>query len=213
MKKLNILKQIFIISLIAFQMPALRTENNNLFGQNKTVVAVIDAGTANSIAYAPKVEIVDFVYERDWKTFVELNMDAKPWLWEPGKMEIGMEKIRTDKSITIKVLQKSGKAIGFILYVYGKSVLWRENTKYGAIQEVVVSSEHRGKGYGKKLMNYAIDKLRKAGATKISLMVFEANKRARSLYEKLGFKFYLSHAHGSNNNYFYKLDLQETETF
>ena len=123
MKKLNILKQIFIISLIAFQMPALRTENNNLFGQNKTVVAVIDAGTANSIAYAAKVEIVDFVYERDWKTFVELNMDAKPWLWEPGKMEIGMEKIRTDKSITIKVLQKSGKAIGFILYVFGNRPL------------------------------------------------------------------------------------------
>lgn len=53
---------------------------------------------------------------------------------------------------------------------------------------VIVSSEIRGKGYGKAMLELAIDYTRKdLNATKITLGVFENNPNARHCYESVGF--------------------------
>jgi ribosomal protein S18 acetylase RimI-like enzyme len=46
-----------------------------------------------------------------------------------------------------------------------------------------------GKGYGRKLMNYAIKRLKDQSFRTITLWVFEENQRARAFYEKYGYSF------------------------
>ena len=53
---------------------------------------------------------------------------------------------------------------------------------------VIVSPEIRGKGYGRKMLELAIDYAKKEfGAKKITLGVFENNPKAQHCYESLGF--------------------------
>ena len=54
---------------------------------------------------------------------------------------------------------------------------------------IYLIEEFWGKGYGKKLLDFAVDELKSAGHKKICLWVFEENYRARRFYEKHGFSF------------------------
>ena len=54
---------------------------------------------------------------------------------------------------------------------------------------IYLLEEFRGKVYGTKLMDFAINELRRAGDNQVCLWVFEDNSRARRFYEKRGFAF------------------------
>lgn len=59
---------------------------------------------------------------------------------------------------------------------------------YMLLQNVVVSSEHRGKGFGKKVCAALLAKAREAGAHHSYLQVVQTNTVAVNLYKKLGFE-------------------------
>lgn len=59
--------------------------------------------------------------------------------------------------------------------------------KSGLIAQVAVVEEHQNKGYGRKLLSYAIEDLKLQGASGISLGSLKHNTRAHKLYESLGF--------------------------
>ena len=59
----------------------------------------------------------------------------------------------------------------------------------GEIWAIYLVEEFCGKGYGKKVFDFAINELRLLGHTQISLWVFEENNRARRFYEKHNFYF------------------------
>ena len=59
----------------------------------------------------------------------------------------------------------------------------------GAIEAIYLLQEHWDKGYGKKLMDFAIDKLREHGYSEICIWTLDENTRARKFYEKCGFSF------------------------
>ncbi len=52
-----------------------------------------------------------------------------------------------------------------------------------------VHPEHRRKGFGEKLLNFAITYIKKKGHKLVSLEVDVENKKAINLYKKLNFKF------------------------
>ncbi|WBW96290.1 GNAT family N-acetyltransferase [Oceanirhabdus sp. W0125-5] len=54
------------------------------------------------------------------------------------------------------------------------------------IDALAVDEKHRGKGYGKALVGYGVNKVLSRGCTKVPLWVVEGNK-AKYLYDKLGF--------------------------
>jgi len=54
---------------------------------------------------------------------------------------------------------------------------------------IYLIEEFWGKGYGKEILDFAINELKCAGHKKICLWVFEDNKRARRFYEKNGFNY------------------------
>ena len=57
----------------------------------------------------------------------------------------------------------------------------------GELYAVYLESSHQGKGYGKKMMAAAEDRLIKIGFTSITLWVLELNGNARRFYEKTGY--------------------------
>jgi len=82
------------------------------------------------------------------------------------------------------VMESQGQLVGhLILEPLGLSA-----TRHVSQLTVVVHPGHTGRGYGKALMEYAIDWARKsAGVEKIELRVRSTNYRAIGLYESLGF--------------------------
>lgn len=59
---------------------------------------------------------------------------------------------------------------------------------YGEIISIYLLPEYIGRGYGKQLLQAAIDGLKQMGFHDIFLWVLEENVRARKFYEKSGFK-------------------------
>jgi GNAT superfamily N-acetyltransferase len=58
------------------------------------------------------------------------------------------------------------------------------------IEDVVVDHAHRGFGYGKKMVEYAIGFIRDSGADTISLTSNPSRIAANQLYQQLDFELY-----------------------
>lgn len=59
---------------------------------------------------------------------------------------------------------------------------------YAGLYDIVVSAQHRRKGYGHDICESLISKAAKYGAKKAYLQVVNENTNAKELYKKLGFK-------------------------
>jgi ribosomal protein S18 acetylase RimI-like enzyme len=81
--------------------------------------------------------------------------------------------------------QSRGKTIGF--------VDWKLHLTYGEIINLSISDPHRNKGYGRWLLNYAIDSIIKHDLNCIVLNVEKTNINAINFYKKEGFEFIENH--------------------
>ena len=78
--------------------------------------------------------------------------------------------------------ENSGQAVGFFCY----SVNTADNI--GFLKFVVVDKIKRGKGYGKEMLNLALQyAFQITGAKAVQLNVFNENASAKQCYEKVGF--------------------------
>lgn len=58
----------------------------------------------------------------------------------------------------------------------------------GEIVSIYLLPEYIGKGWGKALLQRALEELRKEGYGDIFLWVLEENRNARGFYERMGFR-------------------------
>ena len=58
----------------------------------------------------------------------------------------------------------------------------------GYVDDVVVDAQHRGKGFGTKLLEAVIESARARGAGELALTSRPSREEANKLYQKLGFK-------------------------
>jgi RimJ/RimL family protein N-acetyltransferase len=80
------------------------------------------------------------------------------------------------------VTENSGQAIGFFCYSINTT------NNIGFLKMVIVDNAKRGKGYGKKLLNLALQyAFQITGANAVQLNVFNENTSAKRCYEKVGF--------------------------
>ena len=96
----------------------------------------------------------------------------------------------TSISFPLVVVRKPGdEVVGYIIF-------WhiREDVQ---VNNVAVHPDFRGKGIGEALMRHVIDKVRKSGATFMTLEVRASNAAAVTLYKKLGFEIL-----GTRKNYY-----------
>lgn len=87
---------------------------------------------------------------------------------------------RTDSAYV--ATENNGQAVGFFCY----SVNTADNI--GSLKFVIVDKTKRGKGYGKEMLNLALQyAFQITGAKAVQLNVFNENTLAKQCYEKIGF--------------------------
>lgn len=101
--------------------------------------------------------------ENDMKPYYILGSSEERELM---KKESHLYHLLFDEQKIIGVLKFSGNFIGLL----------------------AVDEAYRGRGYGKRLMNFAMNKISSDNHTSTKLGIIDTNKDARKLYESLGFK-------------------------
>ena len=99
--------------------------------------------------------------------------------------------ILSDHPQTFIVAELDGKVVGYIMcrIEYGLSHLRRFGlARKGHIISVATLDEHRAKGVGSRMVQHALEEMRKGGCKEAYLEVRTSNDGAVKLYEKLGFK-------------------------
>lgn len=84
--------------------------------------------------------------------------------------------------LKIKVYREQNQLVGFTAY-------YMKTPELGCLLFLAINPEFRGKekGYGEKLMRYALDQMKKMGATHVQLYVRIDNERAQKLYKRIGY--------------------------
>jgi len=77
-----------------------------------------------------------------------------------------------------------GRIVGRLIICKSRS---EDKPDAGEIIAIYLLKEFWDKGYGRKLMDYILDRLRVLGYREVILWALEENKRARRFYEKCGF--------------------------
>jgi len=104
-----------------------------------------------------------------------------------GPSEADFQAILDSENVHLFVLQDAGGTMTGTLSVG----IYRTPTGCKAwIEDVVVGHEFRGLGYGKLLVEHAIDFIRSSGADTISLTSNSSRIAANQLYQTLGFERY-----------------------
>jgi GNAT superfamily N-acetyltransferase len=93
---------------------------------------------------------------------------------------------RSDPRDTLLVAEAGGRASGFIFLEEKQDYFTLET--HGHVGIVVVTSDAEGRGVGAALMRAADAWARSLGYRRLTLNVFDGNRRARAIYEHLGFR-------------------------
>ena len=121
----------------------------------------------------------------------EIHADALPHLFKRGKMQVSLAKeilAKPENYVFIGYLDNS--PVG---YVYA-AIQRREENPYRFaldqvyINQISVNRDHRGKGYGKILIDAVLRLAKEKGISLIALDVWAFNKNAKTFFSKRGFK-------------------------
>jgi len=116
--------------------------------------------------------------------FIRLNEE---WIASFFEIEDADRKLAANPN---KVIDDGGYIFSLIFdeEVVGVCALFNEGNGVYELARMAVFSKHHGKGYGKKLMQECISKLKEIEAKKVYLISNTKLKIAISLYEKYGFQ-------------------------
>lgn len=104
----------------------------------------------------------------------------------PVKREAYFRKALTEGWEEDALIHKDGKPAGLISI--GKSRDEDCKANFGEIRGIYLHPDFWDKGLGRELMEWGLLELKKRGYAGVSLWVLEENQRARSFYEKMGFR-------------------------
>lgn len=109
---------------------------------------------------------------------VRLDHTAFPWLWWNSAAEF--EAYRKTAGVQIFLALAGRRPIGYI----GVTLY----PGWGHIDRIAVEPESQGRGYGRQLLAFAVDRLAQQGARRVALSTQRENHRSRRLYERAGFQ-------------------------
>lgn len=139
--------------------------------------------------FTPASPISDFNDERDTQDLMKLFEKDRYWLissedydpaWALKTRSPNKRDSRYFGKLHIKVLRENGQFVGFVAY-------YMKNFFLSQLLFLGVNPDFRGKGYAQQLMKYAIEDMKKMGASMITLVTRTSNTSAQSVYKKLGF--------------------------
>ena len=83
--------------------------------------------------------------------------------------------------------------VGYIVLCFGYSLEWLGRDAF--VDEFYLRKEYRGRGWGRKTMEFIEEAARREGIRTLHLEVVRNNDRALALYEKIGFRPHASTFH------------------
>lgn len=87
------------------------------------------------------------------------------------------------------VAERQSEYAGFLYWYHGERPEFDEPVaRYGYIEELQVVEKFRGQGIGRKLLTYALNRMKEAGLEAAYLRTREGNTPTQNLYESLGFR-------------------------
>ena len=110
----------------------------------------------------------------DLEEIVKIGAEAFPYIKDPERFF--RQRLENGR---IFVIQVDGKVIGFVDITPGD---------YAVIEGIAVKKEFRGRGFGARLLEYALQWLQRSGARGVILRTLASNARAVALYKKFGFR-------------------------
>ena len=82
------------------------------------------------------------------------------------------------------VQDEEGREVGFVLYFHNFSTFVGKAGMY--IEDLFVYPEYRGKGYGKALFNFVVDKAREEGLGRVEWTCLDWNTPSIEFYKSMG---------------------------
>ena len=135
----------------------------------------------------PYIASKDYEYLAQWidteRTHAFWSANRFPYPITPESFHAFLETIATDWTDSAYVAtENNGQVVGFFCY----SVNLEDNI--GFLKFVIVDNSKRGMGYGKEMLNLALQyAFQITGAEAVQLNVFDENISAKKCYEKVGF--------------------------
>lgn len=129
----------------------------------------------------------DFLPIIEWSNSSDAYLFTPSFLLEKKKSldETWENYKKLDKIVYL--IEFEGKIIGEVSLDLKFPLVLKKNEKTAWVGIVFGKSLSRGKGFGKKAMEFIEKKARESGAQRIELGCFEFNTRAYEFYKKLGY--------------------------
>ncbi len=104
-----------------------------------------------------------------------------------GKVKVNLKSLIKDKGANCIVLEEDKKVIGFASLIIHQV----PSEGYVArVEDVIILDTHRGKGYGRKIMEELILIAKKKKIKTVNLTSHPKRVEARNLYSSMGFELY-----------------------
>lgn len=126
---------------------------------------------------------IEFDNECHFSDFIRLN---EQWISEHFQLEDSDRKLASNP---IKVINDGGHILSLVDSgrVVGVCALFKENETSYQLARMAVDSSERGKGYGKALIEAALNRAKERGACRVILFSNTVLAPAVGLYRKYGF--------------------------
>lgn len=124
----------------------------------------------------------------DLPQLAAIDARAFPNFWHMGAQRLNQ--LSQPKSARLLVADADGQAAGFIL----TETVLQDGRAQGFVVRVCVDPALHRKGVGTSLMAGAVDTMRKAGMTRVSLNALLSNEDTLAFYRRLGFVAQLRHS-------------------
>ncbi|MDH7912250.1 GNAT family N-acetyltransferase [Winogradskyella sp. SYSU M77433] len=126
--------------------------------------------------------------KQDMPRVLELINELAIYEKEPDAVEVTVADLEKDgfgddKKFTCFVIEDNNTVEGLAL-VYTRYSTWKGNVLH--LEDLIVNEKHRGKGFGKKLLDTVVKHGKNLGVKRVSWEVLDWNEPAITFYEKNG---------------------------
>jgi len=90
----------------------------------------------------------------------------------------------------VLIARKDLEPVGFINWAYPANQRYQTSMRFVVIHDLYVKPSYRRMGIGTRLLEEALDTIRKRGLRNVRISVLSENVKAVRFYEKLGFEVY-----------------------
>lgn len=125
---------------------------------------------------------------KDLEDIYDLIMELAIYEKAPHEVDNTVEQMKQDgfgekPVFGCFVAEESGTVVGTAIYYYRYST-WKGKALY--LEDLVVSARHRGKGYGKALLDAIVRKAKEDNCKQVRWQVLDWNEPAIKFYQSIG---------------------------